>query len=70
MLYVKQIKHPEHQLVFCPNFNLDMFPVIFMHGEQYAEIVDIKDKGWAGKVHYLPSGKKIRIIGQMSHPST
>ena len=47
-----------------------MFPVIFMHSEQYPEIVDIKDKGWAGKVHYLTNDRKLKIIGQMSHPST
>ena len=52
MLYVKQIKYPEQSLIFCPKFNLEMFPVIFMHGDSVPEIVDIKDKGWAGKVSY------------------
>jgi hypothetical protein len=53
MLYVKQIKYPENQLVFCPNFNLDLFPAIFMHGDDCAEVVDIKDKGWVGQVHQI-----------------
>ena len=48
MLYVKQIKYPESDLIFAPNFNLDMYPIIFMHGENSPEIVDIKDKGYGG----------------------
>ena len=50
MLYVKQIKYPEQTLIFAPSFNLDMFPIIFMHGDTNPEIVDIKDKGYGGEV--------------------
>ena len=39
-----------------------------MHGDSVPEIVDIKDKGWAGKVSYKSEdGATLRIIGQMKN---
>ena len=45
-----------------------MFPVIFMHGENSPEIVDIKDKGYGGKITFYKRGKdgqklKVKLLG-------
>ena len=63
MLYVKQIKYPEQSLIFAPNFNLDMFPIIFMHGDSCPEIVDIKDKGFR---YWVKWDKTITILENKS----
>jgi hypothetical protein len=52
-----------------------MFPLIFMHGEKGSEVVDIKDKGFSGKVIYeMPDPKNpekalhgnLKIMGELN----
>jgi len=67
MLYVKQIKFPEFQILLAPNFNLETFPAALMHGN-YPEIVDLKDKGFSGKVNFHDRTKKLKLLGEMKNP--
>ena len=45
----------------APNFNIAMFPIIFMPGQDHPEVVDIKDKGFSGIVVSEPP---VGLLGQ------